>query len=142
MPEIVVEQRMRNHLIRYLEMASDEVELLDYQRNAPIANVLGELINQFEDYFDIEHIGDWYGEPVYAKEEIQACLRFHKIWDMVDFLPDNIESIGEFLASEYWPPFRDEAKKALLVFRKRGFFSDEEPEFNKPMQPTAKAPAD
>lgn len=132
MSEIVIEQRMRNHLICYFELASDTEALLTYQEDAPIADVLSELINQLEDFFDINGLErGWYPEPVYSREEIDACKRFHEIWYMLDLLPEQIATIQDFLSSNYWPPFRDEAKRALSVFRKRGFFSDEKAEFNK-----------
>jgi sulfite reductase alpha subunit-like flavoprotein len=42
----LLQQRQRNHLIRYFQLAGDEVALLDYQRNVPIADVLAELTNK------------------------------------------------------------------------------------------------
>ena len=55
-PDIVIDQRARNGLIQYFELASSEELLLKYQRDAPIAQVLVELVEQFEDWFKIEHI--------------------------------------------------------------------------------------
>ena len=131
-PDIVIEQRVRNGLIQYFELASSEELLLKYQREAPIAQVLVELVEQFEDWFQVEHIKDgWYKVPTYTQEEIDAILRFREIWEMLLNLPDYVDSIGNFLSSNYWPPFQKEAQKALNILMKRGYFSDEKPELNK-----------
>lgn len=45
----LVEQRVRNRIIEYLELAASFKEQLAYERNAPIANVAHEVINQWED---------------------------------------------------------------------------------------------
>jgi len=131
-PDIVIEQRVRNGLIQYFELASSEELLLKYQRDAPIAQVLVELVEQFEDWFQVEHIKDgWYKEPTYTQEEIDAILRFREIWEMLLNLPDYVDSIGNFLSSNYWPPFQKEAQKTLNILMLRGYLSDEEPELNK-----------
>ena len=78
-PDIVIAQRIRNYLIQYFELASSEHELLEYQRNVPIAQVLVELVEQLEDSFVFEHVKDgWYKEPTYTQEEINAVLNLKK----------------------------------------------------------------
>jgi len=130
--DFVIAQRMRNGLIQYFELASSEHELLKYQRDVPIAQVLNELVNQFEEWFHVEHIKDgWYKEPTYTQKEIDAILRFHEIWEMLIELPEYVDSIGNFLSTNYWPPFQNEAKAALTVLMKRGYLSNETPEPNK-----------
>lgn len=128
-PDIVIAQRIRNNLIQYFELASSEHDLLEYQRNAPIAQVLVELVEQLEDSFVFEHVKDgWYKEPTYTQEEINAVLNFKEIWKMLIDMPDYVDSIGNFLSSNYWPPFQKEAEKTLKVFMKRGYLSEDEPE--------------
>ena len=130
--DIVIDQRVRNGLIQYFELASSEELLLKYQRDVPIAQVLVELVEQFEDWFKLEHIKDgWYKEPTYTKEEIASILRFSEIWEMLLDLPEYVDSIGNFLSSKYWPPFQKEAKQTLEVLMKRGYLSDEKEELNK-----------
>ena len=131
-PDIVIAQRIRNGLIQYFELASSENELLKYQREAPIAQVLVELVEQFEDWFQVEHIKDgWYKEPTYTQKEIDAILRFHEIWEMLIDLPDYVDTIGNFLSTNYWPPFQRQAQETLNILMKRGYLSDEKPEPNK-----------
>lgn len=125
-PARLLQQRQRNHLIRYFQLACDEVALLDYQRIVPRADVLAELICQFSDDFDNGRLAEGcYIQPVYSENEVKALVRFEEIWGLLELLPDHIESIGDFLSSHYWPPFMAEASRVLNVFRKRGFFSDE-----------------
>ena len=131
-PDIVIAQRIRNNLIQYFELASSEHELLEYQRNVPIAQVLVELVEQLDDSFVFEHVKDgWYKEPTYTQEEINAVLNFKEIWEMLIDLPDYADSIGNLLSSNYWPPFQKEAERTLKVFMKRGYLSEDEPELNK-----------
>jgi hypothetical protein len=83
-------------------------------------------ICQFSDEFDDSRLADGcYTQPVYSEDEVKALVRFEQIWGLLGLLPGHIESIGDFLSSHYWPPFKDEASKALDVFMVRGFFSDE-----------------
>ena len=125
-------QQIRNGLIQYFELASNEEALLKYQRDVPIAQVLIELVEQFEDWFQVEHIKDgWYKEPTYTQEEIEAILRFHEIWEMLIQVPEYVDSIGNFISSNYWPPFQKEAQKTLNILMKRGYLSDDKPELNK-----------
>ena len=46
----VVEQRVRNRVIEYLELAASFQEQQEYERNAPIAHIPYEVINQWEDW--------------------------------------------------------------------------------------------
>lgn len=55
---------------------------------------------------------------------------FHEIWEMLIDLPEYVDSIGNFLSSNYWPPFKREAQKTLKVLMKRGYLSDKKPELN------------
>jgi hypothetical protein len=131
-PDIVIDQRIRNNLIQYFELASSEHNLLEYQRNVPIAQALVELVEQLEDSFDFEHVKDgWYKAPTYTQEEIDAVLNFKEIWEMLIGMPEYVDSIGNFLSSNYWPPFQKGAERTLKVFMKRGYLSADEPEFNK-----------
>ena len=47
--ERVVEQRVRNRVIEYLELTSSLAAQADYEKSVPIAYVPYEVINQWED---------------------------------------------------------------------------------------------
>ncbi|WP_163543488.1 hypothetical protein [Occultella kanbiaonis] len=97
----VVEQRIRNRLIEYFELASSFTAQLRYEAAAPIVHVPYEIINQWEDWtlgLDL-----WLDEAqVYTAEEKEALRRFQVVWDRA--------------AEE----LRQEAELALAVFARRG----------------------
>ena len=89
--DIVISQRIRNHLIAHLELACSEETLLEYQNNAPIAQVPIELIEQWADLFDMDgYIKGWYTSPTYTEEELQSALAFEA---MINFACNNMPEI-------------------------------------------------
>ncbi len=125
----LVEQRMRNRTIEYLEMANCEAELLDYQANVPV-NIFDELVNQWEDLSPEPGLtpkNSWYPLTVYSEEEVDEVLRFHAVWDAISrSTPPHIDRIEDFFALPEWNRLRSAAASALAVFVKRGKLSEDE----------------
>jgi hypothetical protein len=122
----LVNQRVRNGIILYLETASDEAEQRRYQRSVPYVNVGNEMINQWEDWVRLD-LFDTYCEPVFSVEEQAAMCAYQSVWEAVaastpDPLPDSIE---DTLGLKQWPLLMEAARNALAVFMKRGLFDSE-----------------
>jgi len=78
---ILLDQRVRNRIIEYLETASSYEEQLQYEANVPIANVPAEMIEKWNDQVHLD-LFDYRG-PVYSAEEQAAIIRFNDIWNEV-----------------------------------------------------------
>src|SRR3954465_14083419 len=88
-PSRVIEQRVRNRVIEYLELAGSFQQQEEYERNAPIAHVPSEVINQWEDWVHQDQRRDS-SLSVYDKAEIEAMGQFQAAWeDAAAALPDN-----------------------------------------------------
>ena len=127
-PQKIVSQRIRNRNIEYFELASDENELIEYQKKVPYINVLTEFINQWEDFFCIDGVSKgWYVNPTYTDEEVATLISFHKVWDRIfSELPESIDNIQDYLSSKWWPPIKESASRSLAIFLKRGKLSEDE----------------
>jgi hypothetical protein len=77
----VVEQRVRNRVIEYLELASSFEEQQEYERNVPIAHIPYEVINQWEDWVYPDPREDPDLSDVYDGTEVEAMGQFHAAWD-------------------------------------------------------------
>ncbi len=122
----VVEQRVRNRIVEYLELASSFEAQLEYQRNAPIAYVPSELINQWEDWVHTDpRTVDWYPD-VYSSDEIAAMKRFHAAWEATaDSIPNPLPPIEQVQLLPEWNNLRRAAEQALSVFLIRGTMSND-----------------
>lgn len=122
----LLQQRIRNRIIEYLEVAASADEQRDYESRAPIAHVPNEMINQWEDWVKGDDL-DWYGPPVFSKDESIALRSFHGIWLAVaDETPDPLpHSIDLLLGTPAWARLMDGARAALAIFEKRGRFDEE-----------------
>ena len=131
--DIVISQRIRNHLIAHLELACSEEMLLEYQKNVPIAQVPIELIEKWADSFDMDcYVKGWYTSPTYTEEELQSALAFEAMINHAcKNMPEITYDINEIFKMSWWPLFKKQAKVTLSVFMKRGRLSDEVEELNK-----------
>lgn len=121
----VVEQRVRNRIIEYLELASSFEAQLEYQQNAPIAYVPNEVINQWEDWVHTDPRTDDRHPDVYSTEEIAAMKRFHAAWETTaDATPNPLPPIEEVQLLPEWNNLRRAAEHALSVFLIRGPMSN------------------
>jgi hypothetical protein len=92
----VVDQRIRNRLIEYFELAASYDEQLAYEKAAPIVNVPYEVINQWE---------DWVREPthtsvndpsVFSLSELQAIEEFRPVWEAAaDAIGDDYPTVRD-----------------------------------------------
>lgn len=121
----LVEQRIRNRIIEYLRVASSFEEQREYQRNAPIAHVPNEMINQWEDWVPVDPRGREQSD-VYSNAEMAALGDFHAVWnDVATRTPNPLPRIDETLALPEWEELRRAAASALAVFEERGTFSED-----------------
>jgi hypothetical protein len=122
----VVEQRVRNRVIEYLELAASFEEQREYERNVPIAYVPYEVINQWEDWVYKDPRDDTNVLDVYDKAEVEAMGHFHAVWDDVaSAVPNNYPPLSEVQALSEWGQLRDAAASALSVFMRRGEMSED-----------------
>jgi hypothetical protein len=71
----VVEQRVRNRIIEYLELASSFETQQGYERDVPIAHISYEVISQWEDWVHKDPREDPDLSDVYEWAEQRRCLR-------------------------------------------------------------------
>lgn len=122
----LLQQRVRNGLIDYLELAASAEKQREYERRVPIAHAPNELINQWEDWVQADDL-DWYAPPVFSNEESEAIRRFHRVWEGVaDQTPEPMpHSIELLIGSPAWHRLMDAAQAALAVFLMRGRFDQD-----------------
>jgi len=121
----LVEQRIRNNIIEYLELASSYDEQLQYQANVPIARVPAEVICIWEDNVPSDpRRGPLSG--VFSEPEVAAVREFHAVWERVcAALPEPLPSLTDVQALEDWDALRSAARAALDVFQQRGRLPDD-----------------
>jgi hypothetical protein len=112
---------VRNGIISYLELASSPDAQRAYERRVPLAQVPAELILMWED-LGLPTDSDWYGEPEFSLAEQAAIREFHQVWHAVsdeapDPMPPTVEAL---IGTAVWQHLIEGARKALLVFSKRG----------------------
>jgi hypothetical protein len=116
----VVEQRIRNRVIEYLELAASLDEQTQYERAAPIAHVPYEVIEQWADNFPREPRPDADLLSVYSTAEVAAIREVNAAWEAAAALPDNFPSLELAQALPEWATLRRVAEAALGVFMRRG----------------------
>jgi hypothetical protein len=122
----VVEQRVRNRIIEYLELASSFEAQQEYERDVPIEHVPYEVINQWEDWVHKDPREDRDLPDVYDGAEVEAMCQFHAAWDdAASAVPNNYPSLSEVQALPEWSRLRDTARSALSVFMRRGKMSED-----------------
>jgi hypothetical protein len=122
----LLQQRIRNRIIEYLEVASSPDEQRDYERRVPVAQVPAEMIEQWSDSVDAEDL-DWYAPPVFSRHENEAIRRFHDVWlVVVEQLPDPLPfTIEALIGTPLWDRLVAAARTALTIFEKRGRLDEE-----------------
>ena len=122
----LVDQRVRNRIIDYLEVVASYEEQRRYQAAVPMVSVLHELIGLWEDWLQ--------GDPrttelpaIYSEAEVLAVRRFHTVWEQVAAgTPHRLPPLhaGQLLSG--WGELRKAARAALAVFQLRGRVSEDE----------------
>lgn len=117
-PEMLL-QRVRQHLIDYLEVASSLEAQLAFQAKSPELDVAREMIEQWADWVS----PDWQSElvaPVFSKQEIAAIAQFQSTWLQISAaLPQPLLPLAQMLATDLWDELRAAAKAAWQVFQER-----------------------
>jgi hypothetical protein len=127
---ILLDQRIRNGIIEYLEIASSYEEQLEYEANVPIANIPNEMINQWEDWVH-GNLRENYREPVYSLDEQAAIAGFQVIWsEVADETPKQMPPLKALLGTPAWEKLRLGAQQALEVFLLRGKFDGDREQFS------------
>jgi hypothetical protein len=125
---MVLDQRIRNRTIEYLEVPSSFEKQVAYASHG-IGNVPNEMINQWEDWVHGD-IAD-YGEPVYSAEERAAMQAYQPVWLAVcDTLTDPFPDLTTLMTTEPWERLRRAAKETLQVCNRRGRFDEERETFD------------
>lgn len=122
----VVEQRVRNRIIEYLELASSFEAQQVYERDVPIVHVPYEVINQWKDWVHKDPREDRDLSDVYDGAEVEAMCQFHAAWDdAVSAVSEDFPLLSEVQALPEWYRLREAAASALSVFMRRGKMSED-----------------
>jgi hypothetical protein len=116
----VVEQRIRNRLIEYLEM------LIAYEAG-PCTYDLNEVINQWEDWNPTPHSqACQFPAPTYTGSEAALLSLVAEAWEnLCVATPQNISSLSEVIRAPQWRSLITAADSALHELRSRGKLSEE-----------------
>jgi hypothetical protein len=122
----LLQQRIRNRMIEYLELAASAEEQREYERRTPIAVIPNEVINQWEDIVNADD-WDWYSEPVFSAEESEAIRSFHAVWlAVIDETPEPMPyTIDALIGTSAWNRLMVAARDTLRVLSLRGRFDEE-----------------
>lgn len=116
-PKEVVDARIRNRIMEYLQLVSSAAQQKDYQRRVPDVNVPTELICSWEDWMPIEVGAQEFTPPVYSAEEYEAIERYCRTWEVVAAAtPKEMPSLEEFIGAPEWERLKRAAEDALSVF--------------------------
>jgi hypothetical protein len=124
-PTQLLQQRIRNEIIDYLQLAASAEAQRDYERRVPIAQVPAEMINMWEDSVHADR-WDLYSPPVYSEEESEAMRGFHQVWlgvadEIAHPTPHTIEAL---IGTPVWNRLMAAPFDAVAVFDRRGRLSD------------------
>jgi len=124
---IILEQRVRNNIIEYFELYSNEKKLIKFQNDVPIAVVPNELISSWHDDFWLSAYDKGsYSFPVFSEEERKTLLVYNNLIDEIyGEIPNDICDINDVFKLPFWSKLKREAEIALSIFMKRGLFSDD-----------------
>lgn len=124
-PKEVVEARIRNRIMEYLQLVSSAAQQKDYQRRVPDVNVPTELICSWEDWMPVEEGAQGFAPPVYSAEEYEAIERYGLTWEAVAAVtPEEMPSLEEFIGMPEWERLKQAAEDVLSAFQRRGVFEE------------------
>jgi hypothetical protein len=125
--ERVVEQRIRNRVLEYFDLAASFERQREYEQAAPIAHVPYEVINQWGDNFPRGLQRDLERSSVYSADEIAALRHFEKVLGSTcRAVPDDYPTLAEVQALPAWEELRQAAESAHNVFARRGKMPEDE----------------
>jgi hypothetical protein len=116
----VVEQRVRNRIIEYLELAASYERQTAYQAAAPV-HVPYQVINWWEDWVPVDPRTDPTPLGVLSADERAALCTFQAVWEIAaNALPNGYPALSIVQQLPEWDRLRGEASRALDVFALRG----------------------
>jgi hypothetical protein len=118
----LVEQRIRNRIIEYFELASSFEAQMEYQSDVSIAWVPDEVIEMWNDLNPVDQ-SRWRGRLTdpYSVAEIDAMLAFHQTWEwVIANTPRQLPPLPALQQTPQWQRLRDAAETALRPFSERG----------------------
>jgi len=116
-PSALIEQRIRNRRIQYLEFVADAQGQLEYQRKVPHVSVSNEIVNQWYDWTDAETGEPASSQGLYTFEEREALYAYWRVIRAVEeATPQTIPPIDEFQATDAWRMLQASAARSLAVF--------------------------
>lgn len=122
-----MEQRVRNRIIEYLDLAASYEKQADYVAAAPpFVNVPYEVINQWQDWVPLDPRTDPNPMNVLSADEIRAMCHFHATWEVVaDAVPNDHPSLSTVQELREWDLLRRAATRARAVFAMRGVMPED-----------------
>lgn len=116
MNRTVVEQRVRNRIMEYLEIISE------YSSSPPPWD-LNETLNQWEDR---NPEGTHYPSPTYTERERVALMNVSKVWNLLcKATPQTISDENKIIETCEWKVFTQNSKVAFKILLERGRLSEE-----------------
>jgi hypothetical protein len=118
MPPELIEQRIRNRLIEFLELATSEHHVLR-------TFGLNEIVNQWFDWNPDEPTVNDYPKPPYTESEAQLLYKVAiAISAFVNATSNDISDFSAAVATSYWRDFASCSNDALKELMKRGKLSE------------------
>jgi len=122
----VVEQRVRNRIIEYLEPASSFKAQQQYERDVRSHTSPTSSSTSGEDWVHKDPREDRDLSDVHDGAEVEAMCQFHAAWeDAASAVPNNYPPLSEAQALTEWDRLRGAARSALSVFMRRGKMSED-----------------
>jgi hypothetical protein len=122
----LIEQRVRNRIIEYLELAASFEDQRRYEQDVPIAHVPYELINQWGDQMWRHPSKNPHNGDLYDTDEVEALCRYHEVLEGVTrAVPNDHPTLSEVQAMPEWTLLRDTAGQTLAVLMRRGRFPED-----------------
>lgn len=122
----IVDQRTRNRIIEYFEVAASYDEQATYEVEVPIANVPYEVINQRKDWVPTDPRASVRNLELYTSDEVDSLRQYQAVWERVaDPIPDDYPSLNRVQAMPEWALLREAAESSLRVFARRGNLSED-----------------
>jgi hypothetical protein len=116
---LLVEQRVRNRIIEWLEVVAA------YQVDPPPYD-LNEILNQWQDWNATPASVERYPQPVYTHEEARSLVSVGVAWsEFCEATPNRIVHEGEHLSKPEWAKLVAASNGALSVLCLRGRLSEE-----------------
>ena len=120
----LVEQRIRNRLIEYVEWVQE------YEGASEPRLGMNELLNQWEDFITRPVDESNFPAPVFTGNEVSALNLLDAAWEVLcSATPDHIayNSDSDVFKLREWANFFDSAGDAVEVFHRRGKLSEKVP---------------